>query len=56
MSGGGSVWALAIGWALAMLCGGAGGLDSRCLAGGKHKVAPSPEGQLGVCQLYAASE
>nr|XP_005310744.2 retbindin [Chrysemys picta bellii] len=55
MSGGGSVWALAIGWALAVLCGGAGRLDSRCLAGGKHKAAPSPEGQLGVCQLYAAN-
>ncbi|XP_050781076.1 retbindin isoform X1 [Gopherus flavomarginatus] len=55
MSGGGSMWALAIGWALAVLCGGAGGLDSRCLAGGKHKAVPSPEGQLGICQLYAAN-
>ncbi|KAJ6668027.1 hypothetical protein lerEdw1_016348 [Lerista edwardsae] len=31
-------------------------MEGRCLPGGKHKASPSPEGQLGVCQLYVKSE
>uniref|UniRef100_K7FZF8 Folate receptor-like domain-containing protein n=1 Tax=Pelodiscus sinensis TaxID=13735 RepID=K7FZF8_PELSI len=45
MSGRGSAWALGTCW----------DLSGHCLAGGKHKAAPGPEGHLGICQLYAAN-
>ncbi|XP_053152968.1 retbindin isoform X2 [Hemicordylus capensis] len=48
-----TLWILSMAWALTVLWAGAKGMEGHCLPGGKHKASPSPEGQLGVCQLYA---
>lgn len=55
-SGGGTVWIMGIAWALVVSWTSATGMEDRCLPGGKHKASPSPEGQLGICQIYAESE
>ncbi|XP_053232413.1 retbindin [Podarcis raffonei] len=52
-SGGGTVWIMGIAWALVVSWTSATGMEVRCLPGGKHKASPSPEGQLGICQIYA---
>ncbi|KAH0629656.1 hypothetical protein JD844_011887 [Phrynosoma platyrhinos] len=51
--GSGSIWIMGIAWVLLLLWTTAEGLEDRCLPGGKHKPSPSPEEQLGVCQIYA---
>ncbi|XP_062979347.1 retbindin [Elgaria multicarinata webbii] len=52
---GGTIWIVGMAWALTVLCASAKGIEDRCLSGGKHKSSPSPEGQLGICQIYAES-
>nr|XP_020664933.1 retbindin isoform X1 [Pogona vitticeps] len=52
-SGSGIFWMMGMAWALTVLGATALATEGRCLPGGKHKPSPSPEGQLGVCQVYA---
>ncbi|XP_044309963.1 retbindin [Varanus komodoensis] len=51
----GSIWIMGMAWALVVLCTSAKGAEDHCLPGGKHKPSPSPEGQLGICQIYAGN-
>ncbi|KAM6475512.1 retbindin [Liasis olivaceus] len=54
MRGGGNTnWIMVMALALIMYWASAKDIEDHCLPGGKHKASPSPEGQLGVCQIYA---
>ncbi|XP_039199330.1 retbindin [Crotalus tigris] len=54
MRGGGNTnWIMVMASALTMFCANAKNTEEHGLPGEKHKANPSPEEELGVCQIYA---